>query len=81
MLFFIFTIVRTASFNGLAKIALLKQCQLGFPVFLTVVEVLSYWLVMAIGGFCMFKISKELEDAETFEQVPSSQTGKAENRI
>ena len=81
VLFFIFTIVRTASFNGLSKIAVLKQCDLGFPVLLAVFEILSYWLVVAVGGFCMYKISKELEDARTFEQAPSSQAGKAENRI
>lgn len=61
--------MRGASFNGFTKIPVLKSCSLGFPVAMLVVETVLYYLTIAIGAYCMFKIHRDLENSQTFDQV------------
>lgn len=58
VLFFIFTIIHSGAMNGFTKLPILNECDLGFSVFLSVVEIILYYLTIAIGVFSLLTIQK-----------------------
>ena len=52
---FVFSIIRAGPFDGWTKIGVLSECNLGFSIFLAVVQNLLYYTTIALGIFCLIK--------------------------
>ena len=56
LLTFLFIWIKGGAINGVAKLHILGGCDLGFSLFLSWIEILSYLLMTVIGSFCIWKI-------------------------
>lgn len=52
---FIFSIIEAGPFDGWAKINDLSDCNLGFNIFLAVLQSIAYLVASVLGVFCIFK--------------------------
>ena len=66
LLWFVFTIIKSASFNGFTKLSVLKNCNLIFPLVLSVFEIIMYYFSIGLSIFCLIKISKTYGKGEPF---------------
>ena len=55
VLFFILTIAKGGSSNGFMKLKILSDCGLGFSTMLAIVEIIIYYVVIAIGALSLWK--------------------------
>ncbi len=53
ILFFIFTIIKSACFNGFVKLVLLNQCGLKFSLALAVNEIVLYYISILFGVYAI----------------------------
>lgn len=53
-----FSILNAGPFDGWAKISILSDCNLGFSIFLAVVQSLTYLTACALGIFNIIKASR-----------------------
>lgn len=52
---FIFAILKAGPFDGWAKISVLSECDLGFSIFLAVVQNLLYYCSIGLGTYCLIR--------------------------
>lgn len=52
---FVFSIIKAGPFDGWTKIHVLSECNLGFSIFLAVVQNLLYYTAIALGIYCLIK--------------------------
>ena len=53
LLWFVFTIIKSASFNGFTKLSVLKNCNLIFPLVLSVFEIVMYYISIGLSIFSL----------------------------
>eukprot|EP00347_Sterkiella_histriomuscorum_P001124 403373235 len=52
---FVFSIIKAGPFDGWTKIGVLSECNLGFSIFLAVVQNLIYLTAIALGIYCLIR--------------------------
>ena len=67
ILFFIFTIIKSASFNGFVKLVVLSRCGLKFSLAIAVFEIVLYYLCILIGVYALISIRKNYGHGEPFK--------------
>ena len=58
ILWFVLSIVGSGNIDGWAKLGMLNSCNLKFSIFLGVLQNVTYYLVIGLNIFCVFKVSK-----------------------
>ena len=69
ILFFTFTIIHSASFNGFTKLATLKGCGLIFSLILAIIEITLYYVTLLISTICVVKIRAHYGQTEPYLPV------------
>lgn len=67
ILFFIFTIIKSACFNGFVKLVLLSRCGLKFSLALAVFEIILYYLSILFGAYAIISIKKNYGHGEPYK--------------
>jgi hypothetical protein len=57
-MWFVFSIIGAGPFDGWAKFGALSECNLGFSIFLGVVQNLIYMLASGLGIYCIHALGK-----------------------
>jgi hypothetical protein len=67
ILFFIFTIIKSACFNGFVKLILLSRCGLKFSLALAVFEIVLYYMSILMGIYAIISIKKNYGHGEPYK--------------
>jgi hypothetical protein len=67
ILFFIFTIIKSACFNGFIKLVLLSRCGLKFSLALAVFEIVLYYLSIIFGIYTIISVRKNYGHGEPYK--------------
>ena len=59
---FVFSIIGVGPFDGWAKIGALSRCNLGFSIFLAVVQNLIYMVAIGLGIYCIVALGRVYGD-------------------
>ena len=69
ILFFIFTIIKAACFNGFIKLIVLNKCGLKFAMVLAVVEIVMYYVSILMGIYCLISVRKNYGHGEPYKSA------------
>ena len=71
-MWFVFSILGEGNLDGWTKIKALKQCNLGFSIFLSVVQNFIYLIDCVLGIYCILRVTKLYgEDPFLSESLPN----------
>lgn len=69
ILFLVFTIIKSACFNGFVKLVVLSRCGLKFSLVVGVVEIVLYYVCILIGVYSLISIKKNYGQSEPFRSA------------